>query len=159
MIVKRISSITSHVHILWDNKAWQEKESWAVDDNPDITFTLKRSLEDTDLFEVQTFNDPRLALSSFKSGMYDLALVDFRMPGMFGHELYDELKKLDRKLKVCFMTATYQNYEALRRTFPTLEIECYIQKPVQIKDLVKRISAERIVTIVIKRARISYLST
>ena len=74
--------------------------------------------------------------------MYDLALVDFRMPNLFGHELYDELKKLDRKLKVCFMTATYQNYEALRKAFPTLEVECYIQKPVEIKDLVKRIIAE-----------------
>jgi DNA-binding response OmpR family regulator len=118
------------------------KRILAVDDNPDVTFTLKRSLEDTGLFEVQTFNDPRPALSSFKSGMYDMALVEFRMPRMFGHELYDELKKLDRKPKVCFMTATYQNYETLRKAFPTLEIECYIQKPVQIKDLVKRISAE-----------------
>ena len=40
------------------------------------------------------------------------------------------------------MTATYQNYEALRVAFPTIEIECYIQKPVEIKDLVGRINAE-----------------
>ena len=40
-----------------------------------------------------------------------------------------------------FMTATYLNYEALRAAFPTLEIECHIQKPV-IKDLAGRISAE-----------------
>lgn len=105
-----------------------------VDDNPDITFTIKTGLEDSGLFEVQTFNDPRLALSSFKSGMYDFALVDFRMPNMYGHELYDKMKEVDRKLKVCFMTATYQNYKTLRKAFPTLEIECYIQKPVQIKD-------------------------
>jgi DNA-binding NtrC family response regulator len=113
-----------------------------VDDNPDVTFTIKTGLEDSGLFEVQTFNDAMLALSSFKSGMYDLALVDFRMPKMYGHELYDELKKVDRELKVCFMIPTYQNYEALRKAFPTLEIDCYIQKPVQIKDLVKSISAE-----------------
>jgi hypothetical protein len=41
------------------------------------------------------------------------------------------MKKLDGRLKVCFMTATYQNYEALRAAFPTIEIECYIQKPVR----------------------------
>jgi CheY-like chemotaxis protein len=70
-------------------------------------------------------------LSSFNPGSYDLALVDFRMPKMYGHELYDEMKKVDGKLKVCFMTATYQNYEALRKTFPTLEIECHVQKPVR----------------------------
>ena len=113
-----------------------------VDDNPDITFTVKTGLESSGLFKVDTFNEPELALSSFKPGLYDLALLDMRMPKMYGHELYDEMKKIDGRLKVCFMTATYQNYEALRAAFPTTEIECYIQKPVEIKDLVRRINAE-----------------
>jgi hypothetical protein len=30
-------------------------------------------------------------------------------PKMYGHELYDEMKKIDNKIKVCFMTATYMN--------------------------------------------------
>jgi CheY-like chemotaxis protein len=99
-------------------------------------------LEASGLFQVDTFNDPELALSSFKPGLYDLALLDFRMPKMYGHELYDEMKKLDRKIEVCFMTATYLNYEALRDAFPTIEIECYIQKPVETKDLIRRINSE-----------------
>ena len=111
----------------------------AVDDT---TFMVKAGLEASGLYEVQTFNDPEVALSSFKSGLYDLALLDFRMPKMFGHELYDEMKKMDNKLKICFMTASYTNYEELRLAFPTIEIECYIQKPVGIKDLVRRVNAE-----------------
>jgi DNA-binding response OmpR family regulator len=114
----------------------------AVDDTPDITFTVKVGLEASGLFEVDTFNDPELALSSFRPGLYDLALLDMRMPKMYGHELYDKMKKIDGRLKVCFMTATYQNYEALRAAFPTTEIECYIQKPAEINDLVRRINAE-----------------
>jgi two-component system, OmpR family, response regulator ChvI len=114
----------------------------AVDDNPDITLTVKVGLEASGLFEVDTFNDPELALSSFRPGLYDLALLDMRMPNMYGHELYDEMKKIDGRLKVCFMTATYQNYEALRAAFPAIEIECYIQKPVETKDLIRRINAE-----------------
>ena len=113
-----------------------------VDDNPDITLTVKLGIEASGLFEVDTFNDPELALSSFRPGLYDLALLDMKMPKMYGHELYDEMKKIDDRLKVCFMTATYQNYEALRAAFPTTEIECYIQKPVEIKDLVRRLNAE-----------------
>ena len=93
------------------------------------------------IFEVHIFNDPEVALSIFKPGLYDLAL-DMKMPKMYGHELYDEMKKIDGKLKVCFMTASYQNYEALRAAFPTIEIECYIQKPVETKDLIRRINAE-----------------
>jgi DNA-binding response OmpR family regulator len=114
----------------------------AVDDDSDITFTVKVGLEASGLFEVDTFNDPELALSSFRPGLYDLAPLDMRMPKMYGHELYDEMKKIDGRLKVCFMTATYQNYEALRAAFPTIEIECYIQKPAEIKDMVRRINAE-----------------
>ena len=110
----------------------------AVDDAHDITLTVKAGLEVSGLFEVDTFNDPELALSSFRPGLYDLALLDMRMPKMYGHELYDKIKKIDGRLKVCFMTATYQNYEVLRAAFPTIEIECYIQKPVEIKDMVRR---------------------
>jgi DNA-binding NtrC family response regulator len=86
-----------------------KKRILVIDDNPDVTFTLKTILEDSGLFEVQAFNDLGLALSSFKSGMYELALVEFRLPEMYGHELFDKMKKVDHKLKVCFMTATYQN--------------------------------------------------
>jgi CheY-like chemotaxis protein len=65
-----------------------------------------------------------------------------------GYELYDELKKIDNKIKVCFMTATYQNYEGLRAAFPMVEMECYIQKPVEIKDLIRRSSSRRVKAIV-----------
>jgi DNA-binding response OmpR family regulator len=113
-----------------------------VDDSSDITVTIKTGLEDSGLFHVDIFNDPKLALSSFKPGLYDLILIDFKMPKMYGHVLYDEIKKMDNKVKVCFLTATYSDYEAARKIFPMLEIECYIQKPVGIEDLVKRINKE-----------------
>jgi DNA-binding response OmpR family regulator len=119
-----------------------KKRILTVDDDPDITLTVKAGLEASGLFEVDTFNDPEVALASFRPGQYDLALLDFRMPKMYGHELYDEMKKKDNKVRVCFMTATYTNYEALRAAFPTIEIECYIQKPVATKDLIRRINAE-----------------
>jgi hypothetical protein len=34
------------------------------------------------------------------------------------------------------------NYEALRDAFPTIEIECYIQKPVETKELISKINTE-----------------
>jgi two-component system, OmpR family, response regulator ChvI len=66
---------------------YRKKRILAVDDDPDITLTVKMGLEDSGLFQVDTFNDPELALSSFKRGLYDLVLLDFRMPKMYGHEL------------------------------------------------------------------------
>jgi two-component system, OmpR family, response regulator ChvI len=45
----------------------------AVDDEPDITLTIKNGLEASGSFQVDTFNDPELALSYFRPGIYDLA--------------------------------------------------------------------------------------
>lgn len=82
---------------------------------------VKAGLEANGPVEVHTFDDPEVVFSDFKPGFYDLALLDFRMPKMYGHELYDEMKKIDSKLNICFMTATFTNYEALTDAFPTID--------------------------------------
>jgi PleD family two-component response regulator len=53
----------------------KKKKILLVDDEPDITYSLKVGLEDNG-FAVDTFNDAVLALSNFKAGMYDLILLD-----------------------------------------------------------------------------------
>ena len=126
------------------------KKILVVDDEPDNTLTLKIGLEnlkqgDKNLFEVETFNDPELAFSNYKRGKYDLLLLDFKMSKMNGFELWDKIRKIDSKAKVCFITALNIDYESLRETFPSLEIECFIQKPIEICDLVERINAELMV--------------
>jgi hypothetical protein len=45
------------------NSNTKKKRILAVDDEPDITLTVKAGLEATGLFQVDTFNDPELALS------------------------------------------------------------------------------------------------
>jgi CheY-like chemotaxis protein len=138
----------------------QKKESAAtyrillVDDDDDILLTFKEGLEEehdvdkSQLFvdgakiQVDTFADPKKALSSFKAGVYDLLLLDIRMRDMNGFELYEELKKIDDKPKVCFITAYELYYEALKKDFPDLDVGCFIKKPISIEDLATRISEE-----------------
>ncbi|MFL6396401.1 MAG: response regulator [Nitrososphaeraceae archaeon] len=112
-----------------------------VDDELDITLAFKKGLERNG-FLVDIYNDPILALSNFKSGFYDLLLVDVRMPKMNGFELYQEIEKVDKKAKVCFITAFEVYYHALKEIFPTLEVGCFIRKPIEIDDLVKKINSE-----------------
>ena len=120
-----------------------KKRILAVDDEPDVTLTLKLSLEETGLFDVDAFNDPELALSNFKPEVYCLLLLDFKMPKMNGYELYDKIKNIDDKVKVCFISAAYMNPENAREVFPFLKkIECIIQKPVEIPDLIGRVKAK-----------------
>jgi two-component system catabolic regulation response regulator CreB/two-component system response regulator ChvI len=113
-----------------------------VDDEEDITSILKKGLEKYG-YEIDVFNDPLLALSSFRAGSYDLILLDIRMPKMDGFELYQRITQLDSKTKVCFMTAFEVYYDALKELFPdSYESICFIRKPIAIQDFVKRISKE-----------------
>jgi CheY-like chemotaxis protein len=140
-----------------------------VDDEEDITFFLKEALEELGGFEVVTFNDPLLALSSFnnddknnKPTAYDLILLDIKMPKMDGFELYQELQKRigaaddnnssissrdqgknGKRTKICFMTAFEVYFEALKELFPdSYPSMCFIKKPSSAQDLIKRISKE-----------------
>jgi two-component SAPR family response regulator len=63
------------------------------------------------------------------------------MPHMSGYDLYDNIKKIDSKVKSCFITAYEINYQALREQFPRLEMECYA-KPIEINELIRKISEE-----------------
>ena len=61
---------------------------------------------------------------------------------MNGFELFREIEKIDSEVKVCFITAFEVYYEALREVFPSLEVECFIRKPIEITNLVKKIRGE-----------------
>jgi two-component system, OmpR family, response regulator ChvI len=82
-----------------------------------------------------------LALSSFKPIIYDLLLLDVKMPQINGFELYEKIKKIDSEVKACFITANEVYYESLREIFPTMDLDCYV-KPIRIEDLVKHVKAE-----------------
>jgi DNA-binding response OmpR family regulator len=115
-----------------------KKKILIIDDEVDLTFTFKVGLEDTGLFTVDTLNDPQDMLFNFKPSMYDLLLIDMRMPQMSGYELYKELIKIDAKIKVIFLTAS--PFEVLQEVFPTFDKNYYILKPVEIAELIKRIN-------------------
>ena len=112
-----------------------------VDDDVDITTSFKIGLGDHD-FIVSIYNDPKIALSEFKHGLYDLLLTDIRMPGMSGTELYEKMKRIDDKIKVCFITGFQEYYLELEKALPGLDLHrCYILKPITISDLVEKIKA------------------
>ena len=111
-----------------------------VDDEPDVIFTFKKGLE-AHGFVVDAFNDPVLALSNFKPGVYGLLLLDVKMPQINGFELYEKIKKIDSEVKACFITAHEVYYESLKEIFPTMDLDCYV-KPIEIEDLVSHVKAE-----------------
>jgi DNA-binding NtrC family response regulator len=63
-----------------------------VDDEPSIRLLFSITLKDC-WFEVDSFNDPLLALDTLKQkkSSYTMALLDIKMPGMNGFDLFKEI--------------------------------------------------------------------
>jgi CheY-like chemotaxis protein len=125
-----------------------------VEDEPDIVMTFKAALEDAG-FLVHTYQDPIVALSEFKPDYYDLVILDIKMPRMNGFELFSEMQKIDKQVRVCFITAGEMYFDKFRREkgegeeregpevedkFCELNNERFLQKPISNEDLVKRIN-------------------
>jgi DNA-binding response OmpR family regulator len=109
-----------------------------VDDEPDANKTLKIVLEDNG-FEVDAYTNPLLALQNFKRGIYDLLLLDVKMPQMGGFELCQKIKQIDNKVKVCFVTASELFYEEFRENH-TIDEKYFILKPMKNEEMIERIN-------------------
>jgi len=109
-----------------------------VDNEPDNTSVLSMGLEDEG-YIVDAFTDPILALSNFKPNYYSLVILDINMPKMNGYDLYKEIRKLDNKVKICFLTASELYNENLRRQTKEIlnEVKRFISKPLTLEDFDK----------------------
>jgi two-component system, OmpR family, response regulator ChvI len=116
--------------------AKKRKKILIVDDEQDINLTLKMALEENS-FEVDAFDNALSALENFRKGLYHLLILDIKMPNMNGFQLYREIKKIDDKVKVCFLTAGEMYYGAYADIFNELDTNCFIRKPIENQELVK----------------------
>ena len=118
-----------------------KKRILIVDDEPDINLLFKMILEENSEFMVHSFTDPLLALKNFKSNLYDLILVDIKMPEMDGLDFYREIRKIDKNVRLCFVTASEKYYEPFRKEiYDILGENCFIQKPIANEDLLRVIN-------------------
>jgi CheY-like chemotaxis protein len=92
-------------------------------------------------FKVYTYKNPLEALSKFRPNFYDL-LIDINMPMMNGFEFSAKILDLDINPRICFLSSSLINQEALREQYTTLSIGCFIRKPVTIEYFIKRVKAE-----------------
>lgn len=124
-----------------DRVVQRKTRIFLVDDERGILLFYKTGLEQNG-FLVDAFNDPVQAVLSFKAGKYDLVLLDIKMPRMNGFELHSEIQKIDGKVKVCFITAFVAYYESLKEIFDMPNIHCIIKKPIDIRNLIEKITDE-----------------
>jgi DNA-binding response OmpR family regulator len=121
------------------------KRILVVDDEYDIGLTIKVVLEENG-FRVLSWRDSFChashALDNFMTSIYDLVILDVIMQGMSGFSLYSEIRKLDDKVPICFLTAADElYYETLKKCHPDISESCIIRKPVDNDSLIRQIKS------------------
>jgi response regulator RpfG family c-di-GMP phosphodiesterase len=64
------------------------------------------------------------------------------MPKMNGFDFCVKIFEVDLSPKVCFIVSSPVNQEALRDQYPSLSIGCFIETPITIDNLIKRVKEE-----------------
>ena len=105
----RNNPITSFSRSDWQEQQKQEhsRNILLIDDEEDILYTFKQGLA-SEGYNVEAFVDPMEAFAHFVNvnpSHYNLAILDIRMPGLNGLQLYYRLKTINRNIKILFVSA------------------------------------------------------
>jgi CheY-like chemotaxis protein len=140
---KKIENKTETSAAVIQKQQQQQKELplkiMLVEDEADVLLTYKSFL-DTESYNVEAFTNPYDALHSFikKNGhYYDLIIIDIRMPGINGLQLYRTLKAIDDSLKVLFISAL-DAAEAVS-ILDDVDLSNLVRKPISKEDFIKKV--------------------
>lgn len=105
-----------------------------VDDEPNVTLIMSRSLEKLDKkYEVETAQSGREALTKIESQPYALVITDYKMPEMNGLDLTMAIRRIAPETQVILMTA--HGTGALQNTAQGLDLDGYIDKPFELSEI------------------------
>jgi len=141
-----MSSGTLHKQLVQEYISAERKKILIVNHEDDVNFALKLVLEEEgqildkrNCFQVDSFNDPILALNNFEKRSYDLLLIAVVMPRMNGFELAKEIRKIDDKVKMCFIIAgeipNKVRFDAQEEGY----LDRFIRLSIENKDLIEQI--------------------
>ncbi len=113
-----------------------------VDDDRDIRANLADILDDAGFCTV-TASDGYSALEQMvppeNDQRFDLCLLDFKMPGMDGVELFEHLLKIDPQIRAIMLTA-YAGEDGVQRAIDAGTWKV-LRKPIDIRELLDSIKA------------------
>jgi CheY-like chemotaxis protein len=111
-----------------------------VDDDEDILFTFRTIIESAG-YQATSFSDPLKALGHFTimdPYHYDLVIMDIRMPGLNGIQLYSKIKVMNPDIKV-FILSALDAVDELLSIFPDIKSSEILKKPIEPHDLLTKV--------------------
>lgn len=90
-------------------------------------------------FEADLARNGKAAFEKFKGGKYDFCILDVMMPEMDGFTLAKEIREIDRKVPILFLTAKSMKDDKL--TGFSIGADDYLTKPFVMEELLARMNA------------------
>jgi DNA-binding response OmpR family regulator len=109
-----------------------------AEDEPSLAMIIKESLE-TRNFEVDLYINGDEAFAAFQKLKYDILVLDVMMPKKDGFTLTKDIRKLDKKIPIIFLTAKSQTQDVVEGF--TIGGNDYLKKPFSMEELIVRINA------------------
>ncbi|OPY64373.1 MAG: Sporulation initiation phosphotransferase F [Syntrophorhabdus sp. PtaU1.Bin050] len=107
-----------------------------VDDEENIRFLFKEELEEEG-YEVDLASSGLEALSKIKDSLYDLVVLDIKMPGMSGIQTLNEIKNINKDLPVILCSA----YGEFKQDFSSWVSDGYVVKSADTSELKQTIKS------------------
>jgi CheY-like chemotaxis protein len=114
-----------------------------IDDEEDVLYSFNSVLLSQG-YDVKSFKESKEALKylfGLKNGfsLYDLAIIDIRMPDINGIQFYQILKIMNKNINVLFISALDAIEEALS-AFPEIKLDNILRKPTSQTQLMEKVS-------------------
>lgn len=108
-----------------------------MEDDPNLAFATKDSLEETYDYDVVHAGDGQEALDFIGKEHFDICVLDVMLPKKDGFTLAENIRKSDKQLPILFLTARSLQEDKIRGL--ELGAEDYVTKPFSIHELMLRI--------------------
>jgi two-component system, OmpR family, response regulator ChvI len=112
-----------------------------IDDDKDILFTYTAIIKSQG-YTITSFSNPYKALDDFSTMnpyLYDVVIMDIRMPGINGIKLYSKFKIMNPNVKILFVSALDAVGELLS-LFPEIKDSDILRKPIDSQQLLDKIN-------------------
>lgn len=107
-----------------------------AEDEPALALIIKESLE-TRNFEVWHCKDGEEAVTTFAKQKFDVLVLDVMMPKKDGFSVAKDIRKLEKKIPIIFLTAKSQTQDVVEGF--TAGGNDYLKKPFSMEELIIRI--------------------
>lgn len=105
-----------------------------VDDDFQIREGMRYGIEweELGIYEVDTCANGLEAMDYFREKNPEIIVADIQMPGMTGLEMVQQIRRLNEKTRIIFISA-YSNFEYCRKALQ-MGASDYVLKPIQMKE-------------------------